>query len=150
MLYTLALVLPTAESLKSASAVLYLVFWLLHHTAKPASSERQGLDAFEWILLAIFAWTIFGTFNSLYFDAAQLKTETKGLRDTMLWLIPMWLVYRSNYPLEIINRVANILLAGIVFGLLWGDGICIHHIKQIWNFIQLALLPNPQLTWPLG
>lgn len=123
MLYTLALVLPTAESLKSASAFLYLIFWLIHHAAKSGAGAPDGrprLDRLEIILLAILAYALLGTFNSVNFDVAQLKTETKGFRDTMLWLIPMWLIYRSNYPAQTINRVANILLLGIAIGLCWG------------------------------
>ena len=150
MLYTLALTLPTAESLKSLSAFLYLLFWLIHHVAKPAAGTNRRPDGFEWLLLAIFAWTIFGTFNSVYFDAAQLKTETKGLRDTMLWLIPMGLVYRSGYPVAVIHRVANLLLAGIVLGLGVGVWDLYHSYKADLEFHSAGIVTQSAIYLGVG
>jgi len=150
MLYTLALILPTVESLKSLTAFLYLVFWLIHHAAQPATGTRTGLDRFEWILLAILAWTVIGTANSVYFDSLQMKTETKGLRDTMLWLIPMWLIYRSNYPAAVINRVANLLLAGVIIGLGVGVWDLYHSYKADLEFHSAGIVTQSAIYLGIG
>lgn len=118
-LCALAFFLPILESPKTLSFIVYLFVWLLGQAMNRELHWRTP-DRIEFALLGVAAVSIASTAYSWSPNPASLSAETKGLRDTLTWALIFWLVYRGGYSERAKVAVIYSIMAGVLFGLVWG------------------------------
>ena len=124
-LYAFILFLPNYETPKVVALFFFAVFWFINRIKAGVLRCRRP-EAIEWIMLAMLMSVSVSMVLNWPRGDASIGYATRGLRDTLYWLLTFWLLYRSGYTEREMKWVFFYIVLGALLGLVQGG----------WDLIQ--------------